>query len=163
MSRGPGKWQRIILDGLAAHDWRYLHDLIPSKRKVRHTWVHSYAEKPKWGPRPYMGLTKSDRLAALWAAHTLATQGKIGLYTSPFRMLPTVVTRPGVPFNHWDVAIKPRDFNQRDFPYVSDNCSGLRTGGDGPANRSTSQPTIIANKQGSWLTIIANGPTLLCE
>jgi hypothetical protein len=43
------------------------------------------------------------------------------------------------------------------------NCSGLRTVGDGLANSSISQPTIIANKQGSWLTIIANGPVLLGE
>jgi hypothetical protein len=46
---------------------------------------------------------------------------------------------------------------------VAHTCSGLQTVGDGLANSSISQPTIIANKQGSWLTIIANGPTLVCE
>jgi hypothetical protein len=45
----------------------------------------------------------------------------------------------------------------------SGKCSGLRTVEDGLANSRISQPTIIANKQGSWLTIMANGPTLLCE
>jgi hypothetical protein len=38
-------------------------------------------------------------------------------------------------------------------------CSGLRTVGDGLANSGISQPTIVANKQGSWLTIMANRPT----
>jgi hypothetical protein len=42
-------------------------------------------------------------------------------------------------------------------------CSGLRTVRDGLANSGISQPTIIANTQGSWLTIIANGPTIHCE
>jgi hypothetical protein len=46
---------------------------------------------------------------------------------------------------------------------MMDKCSGLRTVGDRLANSSISQPTIIANKQGSWLTIIANGPTIHCE
>jgi hypothetical protein len=43
------------------------------------------------------------------------------------------------------------------------NCSGLRTVGNGLANSRISQPPIIANKEGSWLTIIANGLILLCE
>jgi hypothetical protein len=43
------------------------------------------------------------------------------------------------------------------------NCSGLRTVRDGLANSNISQPTIIANKQGSSLTIIANGSTIHCE
>ena len=47
--------------------------------------------------------------------------------------------------------------------FGSSRCSGLRTVGDRLANSRISQPTIIANEQGSWLTIIANGPTLLCE
>jgi hypothetical protein len=42
-------------------------------------------------------------------------------------------------------------------------CSGLRIVRNGPANSSISQPTIIANMEGSWLTIIANGPTIPCE
>jgi hypothetical protein len=56
----------------------------------------------------------------------------------------------------WLAARSPAD------PWT-DSCSGLQTVGDGLANSSISQPTIIANKQGSWLTIIANGPTLVCE
>jgi hypothetical protein len=121
MSRGPGKWQRLILEALEASEWRYLHDLIPSKRKVRYTWINSDSEKPKWGARTDMGLTASDRLAALRAAHTLARQGKIKLYASRYRMLPTVVARPGVTRHHMDCAMRPRDFNRRSFPYVSDS------------------------------------------
>jgi len=121
MSRGPGKWQRVILDALKASEWRYLHDLVPSKKKVRYTWLHTMAEKPRWRPRTYMGVTNSDRLAALRAAHTLARQGKIALYTSRARTLPTIVARPGTTLNHYNFAIRPRDFNLRDFPYVSDN------------------------------------------
>jgi hypothetical protein len=122
MSHGLGKWQRAILDALEASEWRYLHDLIPSKPKTRYTWIHTMAEtKPRWGPVTYMGLTASDRLAALRAAHTLAKQGKIALYTSGCRTLLTIVARPGVTLNHWDFSIRPRDFNRRSFPYVSDN------------------------------------------
>jgi hypothetical protein len=121
MSRGPGRWQRVILDALKTSEWRYLHDLIPSKRKVRHTRINAFSEKPRWGPESYWGLTASDRLAALRAAHTLARQGKITLYTSRSRTLPTVVARPGVPINHENLAMQPRDFNRRNFPYVNDN------------------------------------------
>jgi hypothetical protein len=121
MSRGPGRWQRAILEALEASEWRYLHDLIPCKQKVRYTWINSFAEKPQWGPSHYWGLTASDRLAALRAAHTLARQGKIALYTSRFRMLPTVVARPGVMLNHWDCIISPSEFNRRPFLRVNDN------------------------------------------
>ena len=30
MSRGPGKWQRLILDRVAQGDWFYLVDLLPA-------------------------------------------------------------------------------------------------------------------------------------
>jgi hypothetical protein len=40
---------------------------------------------------------------------------------------------------------------------------GLRTVGDGLANSSISRPTIMANKQGFWLTIMANGPTIIAN
>jgi hypothetical protein len=42
-------------------------------------------------------------------------------------------------------------------------CSGLRTVPLGLANSSISRPTIIANKQGSWLTLMANGPMIRCK
>jgi hypothetical protein len=121
LSRGPGKWQRVILDALQTSEWRYLHDLIPNKRKVRYTWVNTMAEKPRWGPLWYWGLTASDRLAALRAAHTLARQGKITLLTSRYRTSPTVVARPGVRLEAMDYHIRPRDFDMRPFLRVSDN------------------------------------------
>jgi hypothetical protein len=121
MSRGPGRWQRAILEALATSEWRYLHDLVPCKRKVRYTWINAYSEKPKWGPSQYWGLTASDRLAALRAAHTLARQGKIKLYTSRDRSLPTVVARPGVTLTYGDYYITPRDFDRRPYLRVNDN------------------------------------------
>jgi hypothetical protein len=107
MSRGPGKWQRIILDALATSEWSYLHDLIPYKRKTYYTWLPTGTSKPRWGADWYMGVTASDRLAALRAAHTLADQGKIALYTSRLRILPTIVARLNIRLDHWQHAIKP--------------------------------------------------------
>ena len=34
MSRGPGKWQRVILDRVSSGGWHYLSDLLP-KRHTR--------------------------------------------------------------------------------------------------------------------------------
>jgi hypothetical protein len=110
MSRGPGKWQRVILDALQASEWRYLHDLIPYKRKTYWTWLPTGLGKPRWGEDWYMGVTDTDRLAALRAAHTLADRGKITLYTSRLRILPTIVARPEVTLDHWQHAIKPSHF-----------------------------------------------------
>jgi hypothetical protein len=110
MSRGPGKWQRIILGALKTSEWRYLHDLIPYQRKTYETWLPTGKNQPRWGEDWYLGLTDTDRLAALRAAHTLAARGQITLYTSRKRMCPTIVARPGVTLDHWQHAMKPSHF-----------------------------------------------------
>ena len=61
-----------------------------------------------------------------------------------------------------DVRLALRGIRGAYFVYPL-SCSGLRTVADGLANSSISQPTIIANRWGSRLTIMANGPTPLCE
>jgi hypothetical protein len=53
--------------------------------------------------------------------------------------------------------------NSADSPEPPLRCSGLRTVGDGLANSSIPQPTILANKRSFWLEILANGPTSHCE
>jgi hypothetical protein len=53
MSRGPGKWQRAILDEIQRREVFYVRELLPSPQ------------------------TRSDQLAVLRAAHRLAQAGKI--------------------------------------------------------------------------------------
>jgi transposase len=55
MGRGPGRWQRVILDALVDSEWVAIHALIPAPR------------------------TPAKRAAASRAAHTLARQGLIGV------------------------------------------------------------------------------------
>jgi hypothetical protein len=57
MSRGPGHWQRAILQGLARWECFYLRAVLPP------------------------GHTRSDRLAVVRAAHRLAAQGRLQLDT----------------------------------------------------------------------------------
>jgi hypothetical protein len=54
MSRGPGKWQRAILDELQRREVFYVRQVLPARH------------------------TRSDQLAVIRAAHRLASRGLIG-------------------------------------------------------------------------------------
>jgi hypothetical protein len=66
MSRGPGKWQRLILERLRTHEQFYLLEILPSPADQRTTWGRR---------RPHV------QVAVLRAAHRLAAQGQITLDT----------------------------------------------------------------------------------
>jgi hypothetical protein len=82
MSRGPGKWQRAILDALETHEWIFLRDVLPPEH------------------------TPSQHRACRRAARQLRTQGRGSLdrLLRPWRLLPAdgytlgtmLVLRPGV-------------------------------------------------------------------
>jgi hypothetical protein len=91
MSRGPGRWQRTILERLTSREQYYLTEILP---------YHD--------GRPG-GFCRHEQMAALRAAHRLAAQGRIALDTRRFwtnllywtgerwqRLGGTIVARPGV-------------------------------------------------------------------
>jgi hypothetical protein len=64
MSRGPGKWQRLIFARLQTREQFYLWEILPSPPDERTHWH-----------RPHV------QMAVLRAAHRLAAQGQIALDT----------------------------------------------------------------------------------
>jgi hypothetical protein len=81
MSRGPGKWQRLILDRLALNPHFWLRELLP-----RHT-------------------TKSQMNVIYRAAQRLCRQGRVDLRAYPFaagldHQGKVLVTRPGWRTSH---------------------------------------------------------------
>jgi hypothetical protein len=80
MSRGPGVWQRAILDALTQWECCYLRAVLPE------------------------GHTRTQRLAVVRAAHHLAAQGRLQMHTwythpYPYRRTDTghvVIHRPDV-------------------------------------------------------------------
>ena len=71
MSRGPGRWQRIILSEVEKGEWVYLVDLLPD------------------------GYTVSQYNALQRAARTLVGAGKIGWFHYVYGLKKVVVGRPG--------------------------------------------------------------------
>jgi hypothetical protein len=86
MSRGPGVWQRKILEALKTDDVMYLRDVLPS------------------------GYTTSQRLACLRAAHRLADMRRISLSTlwwvgNKDTSGLAIIARPHIRI-HYDVAMR---------------------------------------------------------
>ena len=83
MSRGPGRWQRAILDELQRRERFFVRELLG----------YTY--------------TRSDRLAVARAAHRLAAQGKLTLETHRYGwacrswQMGVAVGRPGVDLSWW--------------------------------------------------------------
>ena len=71
MSRGPGRWQRLIVSEVEKGEWVYLVDLLPA------------------------GYTVSQYNALQRAARTLADAGKIGWFHYVYGLKKVVVGPPG--------------------------------------------------------------------
>jgi hypothetical protein len=116
MSRGPGKWQRAILDALQTQEQFYLWEILPK------------APPDRPAHRPPL------QMAVLRAAHGLAVQGQITLDTRRSwsnyvywtgqrwqRLGGTIVARPGVTIRrlhlqiHYEVASRL----QGRWPYLA--------------------------------------------
>jgi hypothetical protein len=74
MSRGPGKWQRLILERLETREQFYLAEILPY-----HTIKVHDPDEPAWVEKQVerQGFRRHDRMAALRAAHRLAARGLI--------------------------------------------------------------------------------------
>jgi hypothetical protein len=68
MSRGPGRWQRAILERLETREQFYLAEILPCHTKMQRG-------------RTQQVFLKHERMAALRAAHRLAARGRIALQT----------------------------------------------------------------------------------
>jgi hypothetical protein len=105
LSRGPGKWQRAILERLQTCESFYLTEILPD---------HTAAQQP----RQRRGFYGHAQMAALRAAHRLAAQGHIAINTrrcwtnylhwtgDRWQALGgTIVARPGVRINRTALQI----------------------------------------------------------
>jgi hypothetical protein len=85
MSRGPGRWQRAILDELQRREVFYVREVLPATH------------------------TRSDRLALIRAAHQLARQGRLVVdverqHWKRAALGAVVVARPGVAIDRLTLA-----------------------------------------------------------
>jgi hypothetical protein len=103
MSRGPGRWQRAILERLHSREQYYLTEILPY-----------HDDHPG-------GFRRHEQMAALRAAHRLAAQGRIALDTRRWwtnllywtgerwqRLGGTLVARPDVRMSRIGLQIRYR-------------------------------------------------------
>jgi hypothetical protein len=96
MSRGPGRWQRAILEALQTQERFFLVEILP---------LEAIFER-----------TRSSQRAAIRAAHRLAQHGLITLNTQPYgwqrwhytgerlvRLNGLLIARPGAVLDRWAV------------------------------------------------------------
>jgi hypothetical protein len=115
MSRGPGKWQRLISERLETREQFYLTEILPY-----HT-----EERPDPSARDWMKkrvrrsvFYRHEQMAALGAAHRLAAQGRITIDTRRFwtnrspwtgerwqRLGGAIVARPGIKIHRTTLRI----------------------------------------------------------
>jgi hypothetical protein len=115
MSRGPGRWQRAILERLQTREQFYLTEILPYHTEERpdpsaRAWMKKRVE--------HSVFYRHEQMAALRAAHRLAAQGQITLDTWRVwtnrlhwtgdrwqRLRGTIVARPGVRINRTTLQI----------------------------------------------------------
>jgi hypothetical protein len=113
MSKGPGKWQRMILDALEGREWLFLWELLPNP----------------YAPAEYSALMR--------AAHVLRRKGAIKIVSKSFdwrkNYLAAERLQPGEPPQVWlrDKISVENVPNCTQFQHLSCCCCGEEISGKG--------------------------------